>query len=399
LIREANTWRRLTFRTPINKLALEPFDCVTIDMPDMSLLPFKAIVEKANFNSDSREIEFEVWTPVKAGTTTPYVFGWPADVDVTEIFPTQEEHELGLGGSGTEPNFSTVAPPGHILTYQGNGLTVNFPSPCSSQTTTGIHSAIAGGGPTSASGSRVGTLGGSIENCRKDQGQRKPSDTDDQKPEPRGSADSGTPADTKPPITIDIAKELTTAQQQAAEANRKADAAKQQAGANLSDSGNTSSEDADRVQRELENQPEPPKDGMGACTKNPGDCVCFVHLKLFTVTAVIKNVGEAEDGTPGVSGFITNGTIADGGCIGFNSVAAAQAYRNALRLGTSGFGSVGETFPEQANSSVDADLGSGAIGEDGFEVSCEDPGLEDSKVVSYSPTETAPDETPPVEEA
>lgn len=101
LIREANTWKKLRFRTFIHKLQLEALDPVTLDFskPYVSTGPVTGIVEQGNFDSASNEISFEVWTPIKAGTMTPYDFAWPADVSQTLVFPTVEEEAAGNAGS------------------------------------------------------------------------------------------------------------------------------------------------------------------------------------------------------------------------------------------------------------------------------------------------------------
>ena len=118
LIRKSNTWRRVSFRTTIKHLALEIFDCVTLDLSDVAPSPIKVVVEKATFNSDSREIEFQCWTPLKAGTTIPYVFAWPASVAAATEFPTQEEIDAGFAGGGDSIGYTMVPPPDHLLAAQ-----------------------------------------------------------------------------------------------------------------------------------------------------------------------------------------------------------------------------------------------------------------------------------------
>lgn len=118
LIRESNSWRRATFKTTIKHLALEIFDCVTLNLPDVAPSPVKAIVEKATFDSQNREIQFECWTPLLAGTKTPYLWAWPADQSASAEFPTQDEIDAGYAGSGNTDGFLMTPPPGHILSHQ-----------------------------------------------------------------------------------------------------------------------------------------------------------------------------------------------------------------------------------------------------------------------------------------
>jgi hypothetical protein len=73
------------------------------------------IVEQANYDSDSRQLSFEVWTPVRCGEMTPYDFAYPAAIDITKKFPTDLEEELDFdGGVG----------PGKLV---GDGFTLGVP--------------------------------------------------------------------------------------------------------------------------------------------------------------------------------------------------------------------------------------------------------------------------------
>ena len=68
----------------------------------MGSLSAAALVEKADYNSDTRSINFECWTPVKAGEMEPYDFAYPADVSQELQFPTPvEEEEEFDGGTGS----------------------------------------------------------------------------------------------------------------------------------------------------------------------------------------------------------------------------------------------------------------------------------------------------------
>lgn len=101
LIRLSKTWKRMKFKTFLNKLNLETFDCVTLDMSPRTYVAnsaIKAIVEKASYNSADQTVDFEVKTPVEAGTMTPYVFFWPASVSPTLTFPTAPEIAAGFAG-------------------------------------------------------------------------------------------------------------------------------------------------------------------------------------------------------------------------------------------------------------------------------------------------------------
>jgi len=103
LIRYSNTWKKVRFSTPLHKLNLETFDAVTLDFnsPYVANSDVLALVEKADYNSDTRSIDFECWTPVKSGEMEPYDFAYPADVSQELRFPTPVEEEEDFdGGTG-----------------------------------------------------------------------------------------------------------------------------------------------------------------------------------------------------------------------------------------------------------------------------------------------------------
>lgn len=373
LIREANTWRKLRFRTPIHKLKLEPFDVVSLNLPDLSPNIIKGIVEKANLDSDALEIEFDVWTPLKAGTTTAYDFAWPADIDENSIFPTLDERELGLGGSGTEPNFSTVAPPGHILVFQQSLTLAQGHAQCSS--------IFAG----------PGSITDRTYNCHKDEGDKKPSDQGDTKPEPRTQSGTGQPSGTTGPkhLDVNVREEAQKLRDRIAQIDKKATDAQTTAGSAAQASG--ANEPKPAPESELEKLPEPDKDESGRCIKRPGDCVCYVHVGRITPSLVQKDDGSYSS-TPGETGKITNGLLTSGGCIGFNSREAALAYRNAMG-GQGQQGTNGVITDDRVTSTVDADLGSGAPGGP----DCEDVGIDNAEITHYSPSGDPP-AAPPAEE-
>lgn len=102
LIRLSNTWKRVRFRTFLQKLHLETFDTVLMQLGRSYVAhgDVKAIIEKADYNSDDQTIEFECLTPVKAGQMAPYIFFWPSDVDPGLTFPTADEIAKGYAGGG-----------------------------------------------------------------------------------------------------------------------------------------------------------------------------------------------------------------------------------------------------------------------------------------------------------
>lgn len=102
LIRFANTWKKMRFTTSMHTLLVETMDAVTLNFSGTYVAneAIKALVEKAEFDSNSKLVNYEVWTPVKAGTMVAYDFAWPAAVDQELIFPTVEEETAGFAGGG-----------------------------------------------------------------------------------------------------------------------------------------------------------------------------------------------------------------------------------------------------------------------------------------------------------
>ena len=101
LIRKSNSWKRVTFKTPLNKLHLETYDTITLDLPDNLIAsgPTKAIIERCDYDSSDNSIIFECWTPIRAGQLIPYDLAWPGSVSVGTMYPPFIEINSGYAGS------------------------------------------------------------------------------------------------------------------------------------------------------------------------------------------------------------------------------------------------------------------------------------------------------------
>lgn len=101
LIRKANIWKKIKCRTFLTKLRLETLDSVTISFskPFVAEIDVLGVVEKASFDSDNFAIDMEIWLPVRLGEMRPYVFAYPADIDINLIFPTDEDIAGGFESS------------------------------------------------------------------------------------------------------------------------------------------------------------------------------------------------------------------------------------------------------------------------------------------------------------
>jgi len=104
MIRRANTWRLVSFSTPITHLDLDVFDCITLDIEQFPTT--KVVITSTNYNVDDNTIDFTAWTPIRSGTTQPYIWAWPALQSPNAIFPLNEEQPDTGDGSGL-----TVVPP------------------------------------------------------------------------------------------------------------------------------------------------------------------------------------------------------------------------------------------------------------------------------------------------
>jgi hypothetical protein len=127
LIRYANTWKKARFQTPLHKLNVESLDGVELDFnnPWIASGAVTGIVEQANYDSDSRQLSFEVWTPVRAGEMTAYDFAHPREIDQQLKFPTNAEEELdfdgGIGpGKRVGEGFTIGVPVGNFTTSYVN---------------------------------------------------------------------------------------------------------------------------------------------------------------------------------------------------------------------------------------------------------------------------------------
>lgn len=158
LIRMGNTWRKFKAQVPVGKLTLESIDGVNVTLPDIAQGTTKCRIESAIYNSDDNAIDVVVWTPVRSGERTKYDFAYPADISETILYPTVDDLKEGRSG-GTGPNVNVRAPSSHVLAALPVTYNPSPDDPCSPEA----------------------SLAQRTLKCRPDQGDRKPSDADDQK--------------------------------------------------------------------------------------------------------------------------------------------------------------------------------------------------------------------------
>jgi hypothetical protein len=367
LIRKANTWRKVKFETPIHKLNLEVFDTVSLTVPSVAPGTIKAVVEQCNYDSNNRTLQFELWTPLRAGSQTPYDFAWPADVDERLIFPTLDERLANFAGSGQAPNFSVIAPNQHPLSNSTEGLFSGF----TLQACTNFDNLVNEDFPP----------------CRGDFGDQRPSDRFDQKPFPAASQDQvGEISDGTDPLggsggqSSNCCAEARAAKALADQAMKEAQQAREEAAkaAQSAGQGKERQEDEETAKENL------PDKGCSA-----GNCEAVATIRYLKVSQVATPPPGLPTSEPGASGKILNGTDAGEECYTFNSAVAAQQFRQskvqAMQDLSNAYGAiVGETYP-WVTSTADSNLG---IDQDpdspNFGNACPEPAAEEQAMTGHS---------------
>lgn len=289
LIRKSNTWRKIRFSTFLHKLRLETFDCAGVTLNELGDGQIKCIVEQASYDSDNHTINFECWTPIKSGTRVPYDFAYPANVSVTALFPTDAEVNAGFAGAGNTPGFSVIAPFDHPFSLERFGLIQSFTQSCGAPV-----------GRFYGQGNQEGFK------CREDQGDKKPSDQDDQKPEPDVPSGGANEEDkTRPDLTNKTPGQMTIQQahDQAKQARTEAQLANEKHEGNSTDKG-----DQD----------------LGEGCK-PDGCRVTVTVRKRFITRVQKQppeIGTTADG----QGRISSSRVTQEQCHTFNSYIMARAF-------------------------------------------------------------------------
>lgn len=315
LIRKANTWRKVSFNTPLNKLNLEVFDTVTITHPAISDSPVKALIEQASYDSASNSIAFECWLPIRSGERTPYDFAWPADVSETLIFPTVTDRAAGFAGGGNGPNFIVKAPAGSQLN-QTNIFAQGFALECN--------------------GKPVRRVTENNIECHEDFGLQKPTDRGDTKPSPKATTDNGDIQSGYNPLPQTGNSGASCCQDAAAVAQEALSEARKAMQAAASGNGGgggdqPSGDDPSRAsKKQLPKKADKQKDGK---------CLYVVTVTYIVPTLVDRPGGYTDDDGKNVPKSARTGdsgqveTASDGGTekIGFNSDAGARSYAQGIQ--------------------------------------------------------------------
>lgn len=299
LIRKCEVWRLISFRTPLHKLNIEVFDAVTINIDHLAPAPVLCLCRKASYNSAENAIDFEFWTPLRSGETTPYVFAWPAGADPAIIYPTINERYQGFAGSSLGPNFITRPPNTSILSpNQEDGSIQSFTVACNGQAVS------------------IGDDG--EEHCENDYGRQKPSDRGDTKPNPPPA--NGNPTDTSGEIST--GEGSNNVPNCCVQAQQTADNALAAARAAQADATNNSNKGTGQEQP----KPDDPASKLppSRCS-GPTPCTAIVTVTYSTVVRVeLREGGTSEK--QGAKGQAVGDTGRFTKCYTFNSIEGQTAF-------------------------------------------------------------------------
>jgi hypothetical protein len=110
LIREANSWKRVSFKLPIKHIDLDVGDCVYLNVPRFCDITVKVVIESMQVDPDNHTVFLECWTPIRSGETRPYYWAWPSQQSAAAIWPLAGDTH---GGGGYD--FEVTPPVGHLL--------------------------------------------------------------------------------------------------------------------------------------------------------------------------------------------------------------------------------------------------------------------------------------------
>ena len=100
MIRNSITWKTVKFQTYLNKLNLEVFDAITLNLPQVATGSVVALITKASYNSEGNCIDVECALPIEAGSMVTNPFYWPAALAGSVTWPTQADIDSGNAGGG-----------------------------------------------------------------------------------------------------------------------------------------------------------------------------------------------------------------------------------------------------------------------------------------------------------
>jgi hypothetical protein len=341
MIRMANTWKRITFQTYMDKIGLEVLDCITVNISNLHADPIKCIVENATYDSENHTMEIECWTPIAAGELDPSPFTWPSAIRVDKYWPTADDIAKGFGG-GSGPNIDVTPPSSHPLGNAGipgySGFSLN---------------STEAAGPCETTSTFVRPFG-----CRPDHGDTQPSDEDDKdiNPQVPGEDDDGENPDDKGGYGKYTAQ---FKEQEKKEDQEEEDKGQEIATTTDVQTGNTKPSTPDP--NELCENVKSPEDAYGYDEDDPNskpDCIVVVTVGwLRPVTQVIKQGESIPTSEPGATGQAVQNEVFGPDDLNeywFNSLVAAKAFTQSMQQMAESYSAVvGANWPARGTISYD----------------------------------------------
>lgn len=89
MIRKSTIWKRISFRTYLNKLKIETWDTITLNLTKNVVATgnIDCIVESAKFDTSNWKLVITAWVPVRAGEMLEFVYARPANLPIEYIYP------------------------------------------------------------------------------------------------------------------------------------------------------------------------------------------------------------------------------------------------------------------------------------------------------------------------
>ena len=111
--RRGHTWKKLSFKAPLDALNVETFDGVTLAFDGNYHANGSTLgsVEQSNYNPADNTLDFTIWTGVRAGEMSEYELAYPQNVSTTLKFPDEIATAAGFAGGDGPANSAS----GNIL--------------------------------------------------------------------------------------------------------------------------------------------------------------------------------------------------------------------------------------------------------------------------------------------
>jgi len=108
LIRFANVWKNIRIQTYLHKLAIETFDTIEFNFGQNFIANgvTKALVTGVTYDTDEKLLTLDAWVPIRFGEMSQYVYAWPSDIAITNLYPTFLDISVGYAG-GDGPGSET----------------------------------------------------------------------------------------------------------------------------------------------------------------------------------------------------------------------------------------------------------------------------------------------------